>query len=567
MAVSYGESIRGNGLFKAHEALLRLTEDPTRLDRERARFSRTPPYRPGPWSRVTTPEGLSPETRSRYCQTTSPSDGDLDGLELLRKERRSKIARDHIAFLPHEQYPRQVRELKDYLYELDINRIIDIPVGASPEQMALEKVKKLWVEQGIWNDKWNRFANGVWKHQKPLEPDSESEPDSEAGGPSSQLLFSKPKSKARPLRTDDDSRRIAERRVIRERQREASRPYHQFIFQISRERERLMRPKPQGQQDFNAVELGDAANAAATAAAVDAVSINTRAYENVKKTWIRRGIWNQKWGILPGMSWKHEEPVDFGEDAINDAALDPTKPPVNGDDHEAEAAPAVSDQHDQAPGVPNSSSQRRPANVGSVELNNGILAERGPSLPVSPASPDEGFHYPATWELSSPSATGYTLFNRAKYSPSPLHHPIHSSRVRKAAGKRKTARRRRKRLQEPASNGLPPSSSGVEAAEPEFSPPPTLEAPRRSTRLRQASSVPPPAQEPVKKVAKKAAKTASRTGPPASASKRAMRSKPEPKRASSPTTTTTTTTTTSFAKPQGVTKKRAAKTTRGKTRK
>jgi hypothetical protein len=38
--------------------------------------------------------------------------------------------------------------------------------------------------------------------------------------------------------------------------------------------------------------------------------INTRAYENVKNTWNGRGIWNKRWGILPGMLWKQEEPLE-----------------------------------------------------------------------------------------------------------------------------------------------------------------------------------------------------------------------------------------------------------------
>jgi hypothetical protein len=32
-----------------------------------------------------------------------------------------------------------------------------------------------------------------------------------------------------------------------------------------------------------------------------------KAYENVKNTWVKRGIWDQRWGTLPGMSWMHEE--------------------------------------------------------------------------------------------------------------------------------------------------------------------------------------------------------------------------------------------------------------------
>lgn len=47
-------------------------------------------------------------------------------------------------------------------------------------------------------------------------------------------------------------------------------------------------------------------------------NINTKAYMNVKNKWVKRGIWNDKWGILPGMSWKHEE--TFKEETADDPA-------------------------------------------------------------------------------------------------------------------------------------------------------------------------------------------------------------------------------------------------------
>ncbi len=34
------------------------------------------------------------------------------------------------------------------------------------------------------------------------------------------------------------------------------------------------------------------------------------AYERVKSIWTRRGIWWERWGVLPGMSWKHELPFE-----------------------------------------------------------------------------------------------------------------------------------------------------------------------------------------------------------------------------------------------------------------
>jgi hypothetical protein len=90
-----------------------------------------------------------------------------------------------------------------------------------------------------------------------------------------------PQPKPRRLKSNDEKQQVAERRAVREREGEASRPYHQFVYQISKERERI--------QDESANEEG-----------TDAADINTRAYEDVKNTWTKRGIWNGRWGILPG---------------------------------------------------------------------------------------------------------------------------------------------------------------------------------------------------------------------------------------------------------------------------
>ena len=38
-------------------------------------------------------------------------------------------------------------------------------------------------------------------------------------------------------------------------------------------------------------------------------NINTQAYETIKQSWIDRAMWNRKWGIMPGFSWKHHDPL------------------------------------------------------------------------------------------------------------------------------------------------------------------------------------------------------------------------------------------------------------------
>jgi hypothetical protein len=69
---------------------------------------------------------------------------------------------------------------------------------------------------------------------------------------------------------------------------------------------------------------------------VSIANINTRAYENVKNTWTKRGIWNGRWGILPRMSWKHEEPLE--EETADGPVPVPPNPAGNGS-HEAGEAP------------------------------------------------------------------------------------------------------------------------------------------------------------------------------------------------------------------------------------
>jgi hypothetical protein len=63
--------------------------------------------------------------------------------------------------------------------------------------------------------------------------------------------------------------------------------------------------------------------------------INTRAYENLKECWIERNIWDERWDLLPGMSWMNEEPLN---EFIAYYAPRPILPSTNSD-HEADPGP------------------------------------------------------------------------------------------------------------------------------------------------------------------------------------------------------------------------------------
>ncbi|KAI9163549.1 hypothetical protein HJFPF1_05166 [Paramyrothecium foliicola] len=279
-------SIRGNGLLKVHAALAALVQDPQLLDRARRRFSESPPYF----------RSLSGTT------TCSPSSSLPDEEQELRDKRRFQLMRDLRASYPSNQFKDQIFEECRCIFKESSRDHSSPPPppgwlpGPEINICAAKNVKKRWIDQGIWRDEWNdknpygvRAPYGAWKHEEPLELESESETNSEAEAES--VLTER--GKTRRPKGDEEMKRIAERRTVRTPAREASRPYYQFCHQVSKTRERI--------QDESRVE-GDPTD--------ESVDINTKAYEHVKNTWIKRGIWNDKWGILPGMSWKHEHPLE-----------------------------------------------------------------------------------------------------------------------------------------------------------------------------------------------------------------------------------------------------------------
>ncbi|KAI9861236.1 MAG: hypothetical protein M1813_005409 [Trichoglossum hirsutum] len=312
----FTDALRGDGLARAQRALAGLEGDPQRLDRVRIRFDDSP----------------LPYTSDRSGTTTlSQSPNPPSEEQRRRQERRVQLGLEADASKPHKQFSHQIDEEEKRVFEASLNGTHRIPVGSDPHTIASENVKKFWVEQGIWNNKWNQFAYGRWKHEEPPKLESESETDSEAGlSPPIFSIFPKSQPKPRKPKSDDEKRRIAERRVIRERER------------------------------IQESENGEDA---------DAADINTRAYENVKNTWAKRGIWNGRWGILPGMSWKHEEPLE--EEPVDGPAPVPANPHVNGS-HDASAihifgSPSpVESNHRQTSGTMDTSQQRPSGDVGAA---------------------------------------------------------------------------------------------------------------------------------------------------------------------------------------------------------
>ncbi|KAF2251589.1 hypothetical protein BU26DRAFT_516387 [Trematosphaeria pertusa] len=344
------ETIRGDGLIRAHRALAGLEDDPQLLERARRRFSDSPP-----------PYTSNHSHASTVFDTPEPPSDE----QQRRAQRLGRLVREREASQPYRQFMAQRKEEMTRAWKADprVSSRGIMPIGLY-DQDAEKLVRDRWVEQGIWKDKWGDGSNrgaisgDLWKHEEPLELESETETDAQPDCTS--VPFSFYERKPRP-KSDDEKRQTAERRVIREREREASRPFHQFVYQISKERERIQ---------------GESTSGEATAAAYAAADINTKAYEAVKSTWCERGIWNWKWNILPGMSWKHEEPLE--EEADNDSAAAQANHVENGM-HDVEAPPRrvfgspspVESDHPHPSGTVNASQRGPSADDDSDGLENG----------------------------------------------------------------------------------------------------------------------------------------------------------------------------------------------------
>jgi hypothetical protein len=75
-------------------------------------------------------------------------------------------------------------------------------------------VQKRWAEQGIWKNKWDDTADGLWKHEESLELESELETDTEAASPPHPFSFGMPQRppqpKPRRSKRNDEKQRVAE---------------------------------------------------------------------------------------------------------------------------------------------------------------------------------------------------------------------------------------------------------------------------------------------------------------------------------------------------------------------
>lgn len=283
------------------QALQRLEANPGLLDRARNRYNDPPP----PYS--------SGET------TAAPSPGPRP---LFEPDPRLQQKEDRWQSAPESQFHSQCsRERERLIYQLERRRdgrrqtlpydhnikVSNLQWGGEYSANAANNVRSRWIEQGIWNDDWGSqpgwpkvpgtaYPTPFWAHEdrpNPFVPQKLEEP---------QLLFNTtgdlfgnnthadhPQS---PQGIAEDQESETQRDIS------ASRPYYQFVYQVSKECEWIR----------------DEADYARPGEPID---VNAAAHKSIKQLWQKSKIWDPQWREMPGMKWMYEEPA---EDEIDSSA-------------------------------------------------------------------------------------------------------------------------------------------------------------------------------------------------------------------------------------------------------
>ena len=123
-----------------------------------------------------------------------------------------------------------------------------------------------------------------WAHESSIKPPPS--PPSPPPASSQHNIFPFLETKPQPF--SKPSTTPASKPAASGRDPSASRPYHQFLYQVRKEarwlRDEFLYQRRLGRMDVEAL-----------------------AHQNIKNIWMEDKIWNPKWDELPGMTWMHEE--------------------------------------------------------------------------------------------------------------------------------------------------------------------------------------------------------------------------------------------------------------------
>lgn len=264
------------------QALRALDENPQRLERARRRFEED------------LPSPLS--SGESTCLPSEHSEDRLPSLDLS---------------LPYHQFMHQASRERQRLVNISDTtgkhpKLIDEDYDVT----AHTNIRRRWKEQGIWprrelgNTLLGDTPFGRWKHEEPFDSafDMKTQPDQQFNTRTYPNLSSSSTAAAPCSESLEDilssARDREERHVTYTRESEASRPYRQFLCQVTLEEQSIKH----GTRTGNLTDTSD---------------VKKAAFEAVKQDWMQFGIWDSEWGELPGLSWKHEERTVQPESSTN----------------------------------------------------------------------------------------------------------------------------------------------------------------------------------------------------------------------------------------------------------
>ena len=266
----------GGGLNHVYRALSGYSENPQLLDSARVRFSESPPPYQSQQSETTTVLSTGSETAE-------------EALIRKWKDRKVQLKYDRQNSLPSSQFRHELKEEGLRLWkkatEHDTGYTTNMPWHYKYDE-CWKAVEDHWREEGIWSDKYTpkTLGNWRWKHELALESSSQSEVEEERS-----TLFGPQVTRKRKSRTAITETERQQKRARREKEREASRPFHRFFYQCSLE----IATKLRGMEPYDQIPT----------------DIVSQVLQQRRKLWKKAKIWDERWGIVPGMQWMHEVPL------------------------------------------------------------------------------------------------------------------------------------------------------------------------------------------------------------------------------------------------------------------
>ena len=233
-------------------------------DLSRRRFSRSPP-----------PVSSVPSTT--FEESNPPSPGE---------QLRDKESRESGNSEADEQFAIQITDEMERIRAARDMGLLQQPILSDCREAAETNVRYRWICQGIWDYRWDNRHGKIWKHElqyfRPPAAPSKYAKDTE-----SRRLGTK---KQREYSDLEEEYQDNVKSAVDFQNWQSSRPCYQFAHQFCDERQWIKLGLSKHDQDQHA-------------------NLDTRAYNDLKSRWIRDGIWDDDWTLIPGVWWKHERPM------------------------------------------------------------------------------------------------------------------------------------------------------------------------------------------------------------------------------------------------------------------